>query len=226
MVVEMNVLQMSMFDLFVFISFCVMFDGLFSKYVRNFIIQFLDEYLRYICVTIATAYSDYMFSYRYKSYNEDVTIEQFNNCKNKKYIVACHGRNDGVPLPDLLNYRKSTVITLDINRKINPHIVTDLSLPTALSELKCKVDGVIICHCQCCTRSVMENLNLFETIHSILKPEASLILVSGTKQYDTSPYNAVEQYFKLERQYDNEKIIENRYYAYKFGDILKYKRKR
>lgn len=119
------------------------------------------------------------FNEKYKEYFGDMTIDKFNKSEKKKYIILCHGRNSMVTCTDIIDYKNSSVITMDINSQINPHVVSDLSLPNALDKFENGIDGCILYICNCCTGKVNQNEQLFRKLKDILKPNGAFYTKEG-----------------------------------------------
>jgi hypothetical protein len=122
------------------------------------------------------------------------------NESGRNILILCHGRNHPVVHTDLIDYEKDTAITIDINPKVNPHIVIDLSSEDCFKSIPDESIDIIIFHlCTCCTNGINKNIALGDESYRILKTSGELWIHGGN----------VESYSLVEKQSIPDSIITN-----------------
>jgi hypothetical protein len=91
--------------------------------------------------------------------------------ENKNILLLCHGRYIGY-IEQFVNYN---AITIDINPKAEPHIISDvLHFPIYAQFPDSSFDIIILFNCECHTEQINESGDLVHYLKRILKSDGTL----------------------------------------------------
>lgn len=123
----------------------------------------------------------YHFENKYQRYLSDFSVDRLlNNNLGRNILILCHGRNYSVVHRDIINYEKDLVITVDSNRDVLPHFVSDLSKPKCCEPIPDNSIDLIIFHfCYCHTSLIESNPDICNESYRMLK-ESGQLWVGGS----------------------------------------------
>jgi hypothetical protein len=172
-------------------------------------------YIWYYCWNL---YDIYKFNRKYKKYFSDRSVDIFNNnIDGRNILLLCHGRSYPILHTNLINYEKDEVLTIDIDPKVNPHIISDLSKEDCFKSIPNHSIDIVIFHlCDCCTESVENNTKLAEETLRILKNDGKVWM--KRKSVTPEPEWLINNFSFLQKQITDES--ENRPQSISYTSII------